>query len=159
MKARSTSWTALCLRRTKEGTSSPASVALKPCRCRAPSCRGERDSWRFWLCQCRAASSLLYSANRRPHCWSYSLDCCQAMNLIAKHCDQWKFLHLKTKQMSGSTLIAMYCKSVHSCTTWRICRSATDHDTPGVVGRCAFCKLSDWCMSELICDTVSSKMC
>ncbi len=44
------------------------------------------------------------------------------------------------------------CKSIRSCTTWRICRRAIDHDMPGVAGCRAFCKLSDWCMSERICN-------
>ncbi len=48
------------------------------------------------------------------------------------------------------TLFAMhlpwYYKSDCACTTWRSCRRATDHGTPGVVARRASCKLSDWCM-------------
>ncbi len=49
-------------------------------------------------------------------------------------------------------IIIIYCQSVRSC-TWRICRRATDHSTPGVVECRALCKLSDWCVSELICNS------
>ncbi len=47
-----------------------------------------------------------------------------------------------------SGLPAQRCKTVRTCPSPEICRTATAHDMPGVVARRAFCKFPGWGMSE-----------
>ncbi len=60
---------------------------------------------------------------------------CQWSHVTGEHCKPSIILQIS------------FCTS----TTWRICRRVADHGTPGVVACRGFCKVSDWCISELIC--------
>ncbi len=46
-----------------------------------------------------------------------------------------------------------YCKTAQTCPSRRIYRKAADDNTPGLVAPRAFCKFTDWGMSELFCNT------
>ncbi len=47
----------------------------------------------------------------------------------------------------------MSCKTILTCPSPGTCRTATDHITPGVVARHAFCKFPGWGMSKRIYNT------
>ncbi len=68
---------------------------------------------------------------------------CLSLDLRPFH--QFALVHIRTD--------LQYCKTVRTCPSRGIRERATDNDTPGLVAPRAFCKFSDWGMSELICIT------